>query len=103
MMMANILDGNGAGFPGSGLPLGSSPDTGTPNKITRRLKVIKAEEARFRGIGDGTRNSGQCSGEPQVKPMMNANTNLVEGLEIFCRCGEKLIIRFDVEDHEKFN
>ena len=46
--MSDIQDGNGGVFPGSDSPLRSWSGNGTPNKITRRLKVIKAKEAGLR-------------------------------------------------------
>ena len=100
--MSKILHGSGDDRdPNSGSSPRAWLRSEEKEQKTRRLKVIKAEEARFRGMGDSITDSGDCDGEPRVKPIKNAN--IVEGLEIFCRCGEKLIIRFDLEENEEHN
>ena len=68
-------------------------------KIPR--KVIKAEEAQFHtGKGPADHVHGEES-ELRVKPIKNAS--IVEGVEVICRCGEKLIIRFNMDDDETNN
>ena len=65
----------------------------------RPKKIIKAEE-----LGQGSPNlksDEYPDHEPEIIPMMNAK--IVEGLEIRCKCGEKLIVHFDKDEREPPN
>lgn len=66
----------------------------------RPKKIIKAGEIGCES--DGVENTGSIPDEaPKIVPVMNAK--LIEGLEIRCKCGEKLIIHFDDDERERLN
>lgn len=99
--MAKVLSGDSEdGDSCAGAPLRSWMSTQKKKQVIRK-KVIKAEDAQFDAADHPGEDFEGCDGEPRVKPIKNAD--IVEGVEIVCRCGEKLIIRFNLEDHERNN
>ena len=71
------------------------------NKNSKRRNIIKAEEVTFSSVQSRSPGMKSLSDEIKVTPMMNAE--IIEGIEIVCRCGEKTVIHFDLEKDGKFN
>ncbi len=71
--------------------------TGTQDHIARRRRIIKAGEADFSPEQKEVSPKNMALTEPVVKPLRNGM--FVEGVEVICRCGEKITIQFDVEEN----
>lgn len=73
------------------------PVTGTQNHLARRRRIIKAGEAQFSTQQKEVSSKNMAFDEPVVKPLKNGT--FVEGVEVICRCGEKITIQFDVGEN----
>ena len=68
----------------------------TPRKKRGGRKIIKAKEAVFTSDLKEISQSNRTPDTPMIKPLRQGL--FVEGVEIVCRCGEKMVIHFDYED-----
>lgn len=64
--------------------------------IPQRKRIIKAGETRFAQSKRVIKHTQPINCEqPIVRPIQSGDR--IEGVEIRCRCGEKMIIHFDLE------
>lgn len=68
-----------------------------PDKYRR---IIKADEAFFSSDMKKIPHINVAPDSPVVKPVRKGI--FVEGIEIVCRCGEKIIVQFDLEENAEF-
>ena len=60
-------------------------------------RIIKAGEAFFSSESKEIPHMKMAPDTPVVRPIKKGI--FVEGVEIFCRCGEKIVVRFDSEEN----
>ena len=73
------------------------PVTSAQNNLNRRQRIIKAGEVHFSPEQKEVSPKNMAFDEPVVKPLRNGIH--VEGVEVICRCGEKITIHFDVGEN----
>ena len=71
--------------------------TGTDEERNRRKRIIKAKEANFNASEKKLSHMNMPPPSPVVKPIRNGL--FIEGVEVFCRCGEEIVIHFDADDN----
>ena len=68
-----------------------------PGYTHRRRRIIKAKNTKLSANGMSAQMVGSPSDLPKINPIKAGD--YIEGVEILCRCGEKMIIHFDVENN----
>lgn len=63
-------------------------------------RIIKANEAFFSSDMKKIPHVNVAPDSPAIKPLRKGI--FVEGVEIVCRCGEKIVIQFDLEENAEF-
>jgi hypothetical protein len=96
--MAEVIkQGNTSTARNSDASVSDWPVTGAQNHLARRRRIIKAGEAQFSPEQKEVSPKNMALAEPVVKPLRNGM--IVEGVEVICRCGEKITIQFDVDEN----
>jgi hypothetical protein len=71
--------------------------TSTQNHLARRRRIIKAGEVHFSPEQREVSPKNMALDEPVVKLLRKGM--FIEGVEVTCRCGEKITIQFDVDEN----
>lgn len=66
------------------------------DKTEKYRRIIKSGEAFFSSESKEIPHMKMAPDAPVVKPIRKGI--FIEGVEIICRCGEKIVVRFDVEE-----
>ena len=61
----------------------------------KRKKIIKAHEAAHQVETRKIPTMGSTNDSPTIRPL--GSGKFLEGVEVVCRCGEKIVIHFDYE------
>lgn len=95
--MAEILKDDFPKYEGGfieGEPVNSPTDSPDYKKATRK-KIIKAHDAVQSAEPRKIPTIGSVHETATIRPL--GSGKFVEGIEIICRCGEKIVIHFDYE------
>lgn len=70
-------------------------DSQDADQKAKRKKIIKAHEAVQNVQPKRIPTIGAVSDSPTIRPL--GSGKFLEGIEVICRCGEKIVIHFDYE------
>ena len=63
------------------------------SKSKRRCRILKAADLRSSASGDEVQGVGANGDQPAIHLLRDGDA--VSGVEVVCRCGEKIVLHFD--------